>query len=193
MSLADKKVAILVDNYFEQSEFEEPLNALKDEGISVDVIATKDTKLQALKHADKGDKFVADMLIEDVDFYKYDALILPGGAINADALRMNIDAQSWVVDFLDDGRLVAAICHAPWLLVSANEANGRTMTSYETIQDDIINAGGDWVDKEVVVEDNLITSRKPDDLTAFISEILNYLDELEPLELAGSKVKSSNK
>jgi protease I len=170
-----KRVAILVDNYFEQSEFEEPLETLRDAGLDVVVVATQSKELQALVHADKGDTFEADMLLADVTPDEFDALVLPGGVVNADKLRMVEPAKQWVRDFLEGGKLVAAICHAPWLLVSADEVQGRKLTSYFTIQDDIDNAGGEWIDQPVVVDENLITSRKPDDIPSFSEAILTAL------------------
>lgn len=170
-----KRIAILVDNYFEQAEFEEPMEAFKDAGIEVVVVGVKTKELQGLNHVDKGDTFEADLLIGDGTSDEYDALVLPGGVVNADRLRMVEPARQWVKDFLDSGRLVAAICHAPWLLVSADVVQGRKLTSFFTIQDDVDNAGGEWVDQEVVVDGNLITSRKPDDIPAFNQAILRVL------------------
>jgi protease I len=186
-----KRVAILVDNYFEQAEFEEPLEALRDAGLDVTVVATQGKDLQALNHADKGDTFEADMLLEDVTTDEFDALVLPGGVVNSDKLRMVEPARQWVRDFLDGGKLVAAICHAPWLLVSADEVQGRKLTSYFTIQDDIDNAGGEWIDQPVVVDDNLITSRKPDDIPAFNEAILTALmvDKTEDEEESEDEVR----
>lgn len=172
-----KRVAILVDNYFEQAEFEEPRDALRDAGTEVTVIGIKTKELCGMNHADKGDTFQADLLISAAASDGYDALVLPGGALNADTLRMSEDARQWVRDFLNSGRIVAAICHAPWLLVSADVVSDRKLTSYYTIQDDIDNAGGLWVDSQVVVDGNLITSRKPDDLPAFSDAIIKALDE----------------
>jgi protease I len=184
-NVAGKKVAILVHNYFEQDEFEEPLTALKDAGVITTVItANDDLLLFGMHHADVGGKFQADILLSEADPDDYDGLVLPGGVINADALRVVEDAQDWAVDFLDSGKPVAVICHAPWLLVSADAVEGRRLTSYFTLQDDIQNAGGEWVDQAVVVDDNLITSRKPDDLPAFCEAILNMLSE-EPPSLRG--------
>jgi protease I len=176
-SLSGKHIAILVDNYFEQAEFEEPLRALKDAGAEVTVISTKEMKLQGLNHVDKGDKFEADLLLDQADWVDYDALVLPGGAINADSLRVNEDAKQMVIEFMESGKPVAAICHAPWLLVSADLVEGRKLTSYHTIQDDIINAGGEWVDMPVVIDGNLITSRQPDDIPQFNQAISDLLEE----------------
>lgn len=175
MIAQNKRVAILVSNYFEQAEFTGPLEALKKAGIQVDVVSAVHEKLQGLNHVEKGDAFIADRQLEDVDPSEYDALVLPGGAINADRLRMVPKARDWVRDFLEEGKLVAAICHAPWLLVSADAVADRTLTSFETIQDDIRNAGGNWVDEAVVVNNNLITSRKPDDIPAFNDAIIDFL------------------
>jgi protease I len=184
MDLTGKTVAVLVDNYFEQSEFEEPIEALCDAGAKVDVIATKSKSLRGLNHIDKGDVFTADFLIDEVTTEQYDALVLPGGAINADALRMIKAAQLWVRDFLEEDKPVAAICHAPWVLVSADLLDGRRLTSFETIQDDIQNAGGDWVDEPVVTDKSLITSRKPDDLPAFSDALIKMLKHDLPVETA---------
>ncbi len=174
MSIGNKKIAILVDNYFEQAEFEDPLNLLRDAGAEVTTIGTETKELHGMQHNKMGDDFTADMLLDDVEFDDFDALVLPGGVINADKLRMNDRAREWVVRFTDEGKLVAAICHAPWLLVSAGVAKGQEFTSYYTLQDDIRNAGAQWTDEEVIVSDNFITSRKPDDIPAFVEAIKNW-------------------
>lgn len=183
MRTQDKRVAILVDNYFEQAELEEPLTRLKDTGVEVTVIGTETTELQGLEHVKEGDMFTADILLKNAEAENYDALLLPGGVVNADKLRMNEEARKWVTSFLDEGKLVAAICHAPWLLVSADLVEGKRLTSYYTLQDDIRNAGAEWVDHEVVVDSNLITSRNPDDLPAFIEAIQDWLAKaaLQPM------------
>lgn len=175
MNIAGKHVAVLVHNYFEQAEFEEPISALKDAGAEVTIIAVNKKTLQGLNHTDKGDAFEADLLLEQASSGDYDALVLPGGAINADQLRVIGAAQDWVKDFLDAGKPVAAICHAPWLLVSADEVAGRRLTSYHTLEDDIVNAGGDWVNEPLIIDGNLITSRKPDDLPQFNDAIIEML------------------
>jgi protease I len=176
-----RHVAILVSNYFEQSEFEEPLHALQDAGHTVTVISSETLRLQGMNHADKGDVFQADMLLDDADASNYDALLLPGGTLNADALRTVEKAQEWVIDFLDSNRLLAVICHAPWLLVSADAVEGARITSYYTIRDDITNAGGEWVDLPVVVDGMLVTSRQPSDLTVFIETTLKKLSQAADL------------
>lgn len=175
MDITTKKVAILVHNYFEQSEFEEPLRALKAAGAAVSIVSADSKKLQGMQHVRLGDGFQADVLLDDVDPQAFDAVVLPGGVVNADKLRMNDKARDWVAKFLEQKKPVAAICHAPWLLVSADVVKGRRLTSYYTLQDDIRNAGGEWVDLPVVVDDSLITSRKPDDLPEFIKALLQLL------------------
>src|SRR5690606_4712209 len=132
IDLTGKKVAFIVDNYFEQAELEEPRDSLRDMGAEVVVLSVKEPDLQAFQHVDKGDIFSADMLLSDAVSGDYDALLLPGGVINADSLRMVAQAQDWTVEFLDLGKPVAAICHAPWLLVSADAVEGRRLTSYPT-------------------------------------------------------------
>ncbi len=188
MKRANTHVAIVLDNYFEQIEFESPLGALKDKGIAVTVMTTHDKKtLQAMQHAKPGSTFVADLLLREAKMDDYDAIVLPGGVINADKLRMDETARAWVIEFLDSDRLVAAICHAPWLLVSADCVEERRLTSYYTLQDDIRNAGGEWIDQPVIVDGNLLTSRKPDDLEQFNTAILEWLDHdsLKPKLRAG--------
>ena len=176
MDIAGKTVVILVHNYFEQAEFEGPLQRLHDAGAEVRVVsASGERELQGLNHVDKGDKFTADLLLDDTKPDAYDALVLPGGAINADALRMIDGARDWVRHFVDTEKPLAAICHAPWVLVSAGCADGRHLTSFFTIQDDIRNAGGEWTDEEVVTDGRLITSRKPDDVPAFTDALIRLL------------------
>ena len=173
--LSDKKVAILTHDYFEQEEFTAPLRALQEAGAQVDIISAADKELHGLHHVNKADTFAADLLIEEADPEEYDAVILPGGVVNADHLRINEIAQEFVNVLYEDGKIVAAICHAPWLLVSSGMVRGSTLTSYPTLQDDIRNAGGIWEDSEVVVHDNLITSRKPADIPAFNRAIIEGL------------------
>jgi protease I len=173
--LTGKKVASLVDNYFEESEFTGPLNELKKAGATVEIIAPEIGELQGMNHTELADTFTAEKALDDVRIDEYDALVLPGGAVNADQIRMNEKARIWVKKFMDLGKPVAAICHAPWLLASAGQAKDRRLTSFFTIQDDMRNAGADWVDEEVVVDGNLITSRKPDDIPAFNKAIIKKL------------------
>lgn len=173
--LSDKRIAILIHNYFEQSEFSEPMRALEDAGAEVDIVAPKGDVVQGMHHAEAGDEFDVDFLLDDVDFDDYDALVLPGGTINGDQLRVLERAQQWVHYCVTNEKPVAAICHAPWLLVSAGLADGLKLTSYHTLQDDITNAGGDWIDEEVVIDGPIITSRSPDDLPAFNAALIKML------------------
>jgi len=173
--LRGKKVAVLVDNYFEEAEFTEPIKDLKEAGATVEIVAPKVGPLQAMKHAELSETYQADKALDDVRIDEYDALLLPGGAVNADQLRMNEKAKIWVKKFLDMGRPVAVICHAPWLLASAGLAKDRRLTSFFTIQDDMRNAGANWVDEEVVIDGNLITSRQPDDIPAFDKALISMM------------------
>jgi len=175
--LSGKKVAILVDNYFEEDEFTGPLQALKDAGAKVDVIAAEpeDGQVQALNHVDKSNKYSIDKTLDEANIDDYDALVLPGGAINADNLRMQDKARDWVKRISEAGKPLAAICHAPWVLVSSGIARGRKLTSFFTIQDDLRDAGATWVDEEVVIDGNIITSRKPDDVPAFNDALISML------------------
>lgn len=180
MDISGKHIAVLVDDYFEQAEFDEPISTLKDAGGEVTVIATRQKELHGMNHAQAGETFAADLLLAQASSGDYDALVLPGGAINADQLRVNEAAQQWATDFLDSGRPLAAICHAPWLLVSADAVEGKRLTSYHTIKDDITNAGGEWVDLDVVIDGNLITSRKPDDIPVFTDALITMLAQQQP-------------
>lgn len=172
------RIALLVDNYFEQAELEEPMKAYRKAGATVDIITTADDKeLQGLNHVEFGDTFTADKQISEARADEYDALVIPGGAINADSLRVDTTAQEWLLDFLDAGKPVAIICHAPWLLVSADAVEGKRLTSFYTIRDDIENAGGEWVDLPVVIDENLITSRKPDDIPRFNDALITMIHQ----------------
>jgi protease I len=175
--LSGKRVAVLVDNYFEEAEFTGPVEALKEAGATVDVIAAEPEgqEVQAMEHVDKSKKYPIDMTLDEADMNDYDALVLPGGATNADNLRMQDKARQWVKEFMAADKPLAAICHAPWLLASAGVTAGRKLTSFFTIQDDMRNAGADWVDQEVVIDRNLITSRKPDDVPAFNDALISLL------------------
>jgi protease I len=152
-----------------------PLQALRENNVNVDIISTDQLDLTALRHIEIGDTFTADILLSNARSTDYDALILPGGVVNADKLRMNMRARRLINDFFDQEKTIAAICHAPWLLVSADGIEGRRLTSYYTLQDDIRNAGGEWADFPVIIDRNLITSRKPDDLPQFCAALLEAL------------------
>jgi protease I len=173
---SSKHVALLVDNYFEEVEFTKPKEALEEAGAQVTVISTGEESLQGMNHAELGNTFMPDLTIEDAQFDDYDMLVLPGGAINADNLRMDQKAREWAQYCIENEVPLAAICHAPWLLASSDVVDGMKLTSFWTIQDDMRNAGADWVDKELVIDNNVITSRKPDDLPAFCEALIEMLE-----------------
>jgi protease I len=166
------RVAMLATDGFEETELTEPKRALESAGARVDVIAPKPDEIQAFRHHDKSITVPVDRTLDEVRPGEYDAVMLPGGALNADALRVEPKLKQFLRAMWESGRPFAAICHAPWELVSAGLAEGRRLTSYHTIQDDLKNAGADWVDEEVVVDGQLVTSRQPDDLPAFNREML---------------------
>lgn len=176
--ITDTHVAILVDNYFEQLEFTEPKDTLENAGADVTVISTGADVLHGMHGAEIGDDFVPDIVLAEAEFEDYDMLILPGGVINADKLRMNTKARDWVHYCIDNEIPLAAICHAPWLLVSAGVCDGMRLTSYFTLQDDVWNAHGTWIDSQLVVDGPVITSRTPDDLPVFCGALIDALEHL---------------
>jgi len=165
--LNNMRVAIIALDGFEEMELTEPREALMGAGANVDVISEKRGRIQGFHHHDKGDQVGVDRVLDEVDPAQYDALMLPGGALNADQARMNPQIRRFIREFDSAGKPIAAICHAPWELISAGVLQGRKLTSWPTIQDDIRNAGAEWVDSEAVVDRNLVTSRGPRDLPAF--------------------------
>jgi len=165
--LSGLHVAALVTDGFEQSELFEPTKALRHAGARVEVVSPKTGTVLGFHHFDQGQTVHVDRALRDANPDDYDALLLPGGALNADALRVVPEAQAFARRMQDAGKPIAVICHGPWLLVSAGLARGRRLTSYHTIQDDIRNAGGDWLDQEVVEDANWVSSRQPSDLPAF--------------------------
>src|SRR5690606_12200669 len=172
MKLENKKVAILATNGFEKSELFKPLEALKKEGATVHIVSIKEGEIKSWDKGNWGETVKVDTLVKNTNESDYDALVLPGGVINPDHLRVHEDALQFIRSFFESGKPVAAICHAPWLLISAGVINNREVTSYKAIKDDVVNAGAKWVDKEVVVDNGLVTSRNPDDLPAFISKMI---------------------
>ncbi|MBV8477857.1 MAG: type 1 glutamine amidotransferase [Acidobacteria bacterium] len=189
--MADKdlrgmRVAILATNGVEQAELTEPRKALDEAGAETKLIAPKAGQIQAMKHDRTGEQFDVDMTLDKVNPEEFDAVFLPGGALNADVLRMESAAQEFVRYMDDSGKPVAFICHAPWLLVSAGLVDGRTLTSYYTIQDDIRNAQGQWIDKEVVRDQNWVSSRQPSDIPVFNQEMIKLFRE-HPPRAAGEK------
>ena len=178
-SIKQAKILIMATDGYEQSELNVPLEKLKAAGATVRIAAPNTGEIKGWDKTDWGASVSVDMKIDDVDADDFDALVLPGGQINPDVLRMNEKAVELVLDFLDSEKIVAAICHAPWLLVEADAVEGRTLTSWPSIKTDIENAGGDWVDEEVVVDDNMITSRSPKDLDAFVAKIIEEIEASE--------------
>src|SRR6266550_191282 len=166
--LTDFRVAVLSTDGFEESELTEPVKALREAGAQVSILSLKPGQIQAVRHdLDKTVKVKVDRTIRDANAEEFDAVHLPGGTVNADSMRMVPEVQAFLQAMQHAGKPIAAICHAPWELVSAGLVRGRTMTSYHTIQDDIRNAGANWVDREVVEDGNWVTSRQPSDLPAF--------------------------
>jgi protease I len=175
--LNGKRVAIVVTDGFEQSEFEEPLKALKKDGATVDVISLKKGSIRAWKDKDWGQEFEATVAIDEANSMDYDALVLPGGVMNPDVLRTNEDVVAFVKDFMEDEKPIAAICHGPWTLIETGLLKGRKMTSYKSVKTDLINAGVEWVDEEVVVDEGLVSSRSPKDLPAFCEKMIEEIAE----------------
>lgn len=176
-NLQGMRVAILATSGVEQAELTEPRKALDEAGARTTLIAPKTGKIKAMKHDEIVGEFPVDMSLEDANPEEFDAVLLPGGALNADALRVENAAQEFVRYMDDGGKPIAVICHGPWLLISADLVDGRSLTSYHTIQDDIRNAGGLWMDKEVVRDQNWVSSRQPTDIPAFNREMLNLFAE----------------
>ncbi len=174
--LAGKRIAFLVaPEGVEQVELTDPWEAVEQAGGTPVLVSLEAGRIQAFNHLDKGDTFEVDEAVADADPTSYDALVLPGGVANPDALRTDKGAVDFVRTFVESGKPVAAICHAPWSLIEAGVLQGRTLTSWPSLQTDIRNAGGTWVDEEVVVDGNLVTSRKPDDLPAFNERLIGKL------------------
>jgi protease I len=175
--LAGKKVAILVADGFEQVEMTKPREALEDAGAETKIVSPKSGEIRGMHHADKGDKFDVDLTLDEARPENFDALMIPGGLMNPDQLRANNKALEFTRHFFQAGKPVAAICHGPWVLVDAGLVRGRKLTSWPNIQTDIKNAGGDWVNEEVVVDNGLVTSRKPDDIPAFNRKMIEEFCE----------------
>ena len=173
--LTGRKVAFLVVDGFEQVEFTEPWDALRAEGATVHLVSPTEGTVLGLHHLDKADTFDVDRDVADVAADDYDALVLPGGVVNADHLRMDEASVAFVRAFFDQHMPVAAICHAPWILIEAGVVEGRRLTSYPSLQTDLRNAGAHWSDEQVVVDAGLVTSRRPDDLPAFIDMAIQQI------------------
>jgi protease I len=177
--IKNRKIAVLATDGFEQTELTEPVKALRAEGATVTIVSLKSGEIQGMKHHEKGDKTAVDLELAKANPADFDALVLPGGVANPDTLRANKEAVAFVKSFVDAGKPIAAICHGPWTLIEAGAVKGRKITSWPSLQTDLKNAGANWVDQEVVVDGNLVTSRKPDDLPAFNKAFIALLGKAE--------------
>ncbi|MDB5764832.1 MAG: type 1 glutamine amidotransferase [Herminiimonas sp.] len=186
-SLDGMNIAILVTDDFEQVELTGPKTALEGAGATTKIISAKRGKVQGFNHDVKADQFDVDLTFSEADSQDFDAVLLPGGVINADQIRIIPEAQHIVHGMQQDGKPIAVICHGAWLLVSAGLVKGRTLTSWPTLQDDIRNAGGNWVDQEVVVDGNWISSRKPSDIPAFNEKVIETLSQRFNASLHGTR------
>jgi protease I len=176
-NISDKRIMILAADGFEQSELQVPKQRLEEAGAKVDIVSLKAGEIRGWQKGDWGDPIDVDRTIDAVSVDEYDALVIPGGQINPDLLRADEDAVAFVRDFYNSKKPIAAVCHAPWVLVEAGLAKGRKMTSYHSMATDVKNAGANWIDKEVVVDQGLITSRNPGDLEAFSAKIIEEVGE----------------
>jgi len=176
-NLSGKRVAILVEDGFEQVELTSPKQALEQAGAKAEIVSPKHDKVKGWDHTNWGQEFPVDVPLEQANPNNYDALLLPGGVMNPDKLRMNQQAVQFVRNFFEQGKPVASICHGPWMLVEADVVRGRKLTSYPSIKTDVKNAGGNWVDQEVVVDQGLVTSRSPKDLPAFNQKLVEEVAE----------------
>lgn len=177
MKEQNKRIAMIVHDYFEQAEMEDVRILLQQAGHEVDLVAPDKEEVHGLHHVEMGDTFDVDRQLSEIEPEDYDAVVLPGGTVNADQLRVMPDALNFVESMYNSGKPVAAICHAPWVLVSLDIIEGKTLTSYPTLKDDMQNAGAIWIDQDVAQDGNIITSRNPDDIPAFVEAINEALQE----------------
>jgi protease I len=175
--LKGKRIAFLATDGVEQVELTEPWKEIKRAGATVELISPEAGQIQGFNHLDRGDTFPVDRTVSDVNANDYDGLVLPGGVANPDSLRTHDDAVKFTRQFFEQAKPVAAICHGPWTLIEAGVVEGRTLTSWPSLQSDIRNAGGTWVDEEVCVDSGLVTSRKPDDIPAFSAKAIEEFSE----------------
>jgi protease I len=175
--IADARIAILATDGYERSELRVPLDELRAKGATVEVVSPKSGEIRSWDNKDWGDSVPVDRTLDAARPDDYDALVLPGGQINPDLLRVEEGAVDFVRHFVASGKPVAAICHGPWLLIEAEVVRGRAMTSYKSIRTDMENAGARWQDREVVVDHGIVTSRSPDDLPAFVAKIVEEVEE----------------
>jgi protease I len=183
----EKRIAVLVDNGFEQIELTGPVKALKDAGAKVSIVS-KEKKVKGWNSKEWGDEFTADVILDSADPASFDALLLPGGVMNPDKLRMNKKAVEFVKSFIENKKPVAAICHGPWTLIETGLIKGKKMTSWPSLKTDLVNAGAEWSDQQVVVDNGLVTSRKPDDIPAFNEKMVEEFSK----GASASREKTSN-
>ena len=176
-SLSGKTIAVLATDGFEQVELTKPVEALKAAGATVEIVSPKSGEIQGFNHHDKGDRTKVDRNLAGADPAAYHGLVLPGGVINPDALRLEDEAIAFIKAIAEASKPIAAICHGPWTLIDAGVVKGRRVTSWPSLRTDLTNAGADWVDEEVVVDNGLVTSRKPDDLPAFCAKMIEEFAE----------------
>ena len=176
--LDGKRIAILVANGFEQVELTGPKEALEEAGAKAHIVSTESDKVTAWDKTNWGEEFKVDVSIDEANAQDFDGIVLPGGQINPDLLRVNERAVQFVKSFASQDKPIAAICHGPWTLIEADLVRGRRLTSYPSIKTDLKNAGANWVDEEVVIDNGMITSRKPDDIPAFNEAIINAFEEI---------------
>ena len=184
--LNGKRVAFLATDMVEQAELVEPWKAVEQAGGSPELISLEEGEIQGFDHYDKADTFQVDRTVEDASVDDYDGLVIPGGVGNPDTMRADENAVRFVREFMESGKPLAVICHGPWMLVEAGVMRGRRVTSWPSLRTDILNAGGEWVDEQVVVHNGLVTSRKPDDLPAFNEKIVEEFCEGKHAEQAAS-------
>lgn len=189
-TLAGKRVAILVADGFEQVELTEPRRALEEAGAHVALVSPSLDQVQGFNHADKADKFPVEVHLDDANEGEFDALLLPGGVANPDALRIRENAVAFVRAFADAGKPIAAICHAPWTLIEAGIVRGRKLTSWPSLKTDLTNAGAHWVDEEVVTDNGLVTSRRPSDIPAFNRKMIEEF--AEGIHAPGARAQEAN-
>jgi protease I len=187
--ITGKRVAILATDGVEQSELLKPKQALEDAGATTQVVSLKAGSIKAWQHDNWGADIPVDLTLDSARADNFDALLLPGGVMNPDRLRQDKNAVQFVKEFAQSGKPIAAICHGPWMLVEAGAVRGRTITSWPSLQTDIRNAGGDWVDREVVTDEGLVTSRKPDDIPAFNKKMIEEIAEGVHQDRVGASVR----
>jgi protease I len=171
------KIAFLATDMVEQVELTEPWKAVEEQGWEPELVSLEQSTIQGFNHYDRADTFVVDRTLDKASADNYDGIVIPGGVGNPDTMRMDERAVSFVRDFFDQGKPMAVICHGPWLLVEAGVVAGRRLTSWPSLETDIRNAGGEWLDEQVVVDEGIVTSRKPDDLPAFCAKLVEEFEE----------------